>query len=178
ELALGWWRRAILDPAHHGRIQNVDRTQAAWCCQRLGRLADAAEILKPISGNQVVTIAGPPLPVEDAGTGLPPNVPEPDSTTGTPPALGRPLWRGILTGEHSRHIEALARAWEAYQLQSGLPVGTAQAPLLVGQRLIYRDFEGLRAVDLRTGTTAWYYPCESTICREIPARPTIPAEGT
>src|SRR5262249_6274743 len=136
-----------------------------------------AEVLKQVGGNQVVTIAGRPLPVENARSNFPLNDAEPDSTSGTPPSLERPLWRGILTGEHCRHIEALARAWEAYQLQSGLPVGTAQAPLLVRERLIYRDFEGLRAVDVRTGTTAWFYPCESTISREIPARQTIPSEG-
>src|SRR5262249_10905098 len=57
------------------------------------------------------------------------------SRSGSPPALGHPLWSATLAGDQSRHIEALAQAWEAFQLQNGLSVGTSQMPLLADQRL-------------------------------------------
>jgi hypothetical protein len=193
ELALGWWQRVLDDPDQHDRVQNVHRLRAAWCCQRLGRLAQAGEILKQMTGRQVVTIAGRPLSIGDADSRMPPpadssialadtpllggRIDRNGSGNGSPPALSRPLWRGTLGGEQSRHIETLARAWETYQLQCGLPIGTAQSPLLVGERLIYRDFEGLRAVDVRTGKGLWFYPCESSLCREISPRQTIPSDG-
>ena len=99
------------------------------------------------------------------------------SLQGSPPALGHVLWRGSLAGEQSRHLQALASAWEAYQLQNGLPTGTAQLPLLVDERLVYRDFEGLRAVDVRSGKTLWFHPCTSALYRDISPRQTIPADG-
>jgi outer membrane protein assembly factor BamB len=99
------------------------------------------------------------------------------SIRGSPPALGHVLWRGSLAGEQSRHLQALASAWETYQLQNGLPTGTAQLPLLVDDRLVYRDFEGLRAVDVRSGKTLWFHPCTSALYRDISPRQTTPADG-
>ncbi|MGE5192941.1 MAG: PQQ-binding-like beta-propeller repeat protein, partial [Deltaproteobacteria bacterium] len=193
ELAWGWWQRALCEPVHRERLQNGLRLRAAWCCQRLGRLAESGEILKQMSGAAVVTIAGRPLSTDNGGDKLPQQtgtsaadadtrvvggrIDRNGAGSGSPPALSRPVWRGNLAGEHSRHIETLARAWEGYQLQSGLPVGTAQSPLLVGERLIYRDFEGLRAVDVRTGKGLWFYPCEASLSHEISPRQTIPSDS-
>jgi outer membrane protein assembly factor BamB len=193
ELAWSWWRRVLAEPVHRGRIENPHRLRAAWCCQRLCRLAEAGEILKQLSGNSMMTIAGRPLSPEKGGARLPQQTMTSDDEddtrvvgggidhngmgNGTPPAVSRLLWRTTLAGEQSRHIETLARAWESYQLQGGLPVGTVQSPLLIGETLIFRDFEGLRAVDVCSGKRLWFYPCESSLSRDISARQTIPAEG-
>lgn len=96
---------------------------------------------------------------------------------GSPPALGHVLWRGSLAGEQSAHLKTLVSAWETYQLQNGLPIGTSQLPLLVDEKLIFRDFEGLRVVDVHTGKTLWFHRCVSALFRDISPRQTIPAEG-
>jgi len=193
ELAWGWWERVLREPVHHERVLALHRVQAAWCCQRLGRTAEAREILAQISGPGTVIIAGRAQSIDSlriqllqsaaftvagidsrvVGGHLNRNGPG----SGTPPALAHPLWRGILAQEQSRHIEALARLWEGFQLQNGLPVGTSQVPLLIGERLVYRDFEGLCAADVRTGKPLWFYRCASSLSREISPRQTIPSDG-
>src|SRR5205085_10713614 len=91
----------------------------------------------------------------------------PGHSTGSAPAVGHQIWRQSLAGDQSRHIESLARAWEGYQLQNGLPLGTAQFPLLAGDALIYRVYEGLRAVQLDSGQERWFFPCTAALSREI-----------
>ncbi|HEY2249822.1 MAG TPA: PQQ-binding-like beta-propeller repeat protein, partial [Planctomycetaceae bacterium] len=99
------------------------------------------------------------------------------ATNVAPPALGHVLWRGSLAGEQSGHLKTLVSAWETYQLQNGLAIGTSQLPLLVDGKLIFRDFEGVRAVDVYSGKTLWFHPCISALYRDISSRQTIPAEG-
>ena len=189
DLAWGWWQRVLNEPAHEARVTGVLRVQAALCGHRLGRADEARALLEQLDGAQSVSVGGRRDTIErwqdrlstpdtlrladrDAGAAM-------DSTYrgGSPPALARALWRNTLAGEQSRHIAALARTWEAYQVQNGLPVGTGQLPLLVGTRLIYRDFESLRAVDVASGQGAWCYPCASSLSREIAPRQIVATDG-
>src|SRR5262249_44957290 len=123
ELALGWWRRALEEPAHHDRVQPVHRVQAACCCQRLGRLAAAREISEQLSGAETVVIGGRALSTDSlqdqllrsggtalAGAGSRASTAQLNRNAaghGSPPALSRPMWRAILAGEQSRHIDIL-----------------------------------------------------------------------
>lgn len=191
ELAWSWWRRVLAEPGHRERMQPAQYVQAAWCCRRLGRDETARAILEALPGDQSVTLGGRNWAIRELSQRLArvPVVRGSDADalvvagridrngigSGSAPALTRPLWQSSLAGEHTRQIETLARTWEARQLQTGLPVGTGQFPLLVGQRLIYRDFEGLRAVDVSTGRLLWFYPCASSIWREVaPRQPASP----
>jgi outer membrane protein assembly factor BamB len=192
ELAWGWWRRVLDDPVHRLRVTSTQRAHAACCAMRLGQPATARRILEDIDGATTVKLAGRSICISDtlaelvsvharigefSGVrGHDPAECDPRAV-GSPPALGHALWSGTLAGEKSRHLDVLAQAWESYQLHNGLPIGTSQLPLLVDQRLIYRDFEGLRAVDVRSGQTLWFYPCVSALCREISPRHTVPADG-
>ena len=156
--------------------------------------AQAGDILKQMQGRQVVTIAGRPLPIDDAGSPTSSAVGSVGDIGGharagganrsqrrrervRPPRSDAPCGGGC-SGVSKAGISRLSPGHgKNYQLQCGLPIGTAQLPLLVGERLLYRDFEGLRAVDVRTAKTLWFYPCESAICREISPRQTIPSDG-
>ena len=193
ELAWGWWQRVLNEPAHRRRVLPMHRMRAAWCGRRLGRSAAVREILQATNHDQALTIAGRPFSVDlwlgqspleaggDAAGGdcrvVGGQIDRNGAGVGSGPAVGRPLWSRLLAGEHSRHIETLARAWQDHQLQMGLPIGTAQFPLLVGEKLIFRDFEGLRAVSLKTGKSLWSYTCASALCREIAPRQTVAADG-
>jgi outer membrane protein assembly factor BamB len=193
ELAWGWWQRVLREPVHERRVSAVHRVEAALCCRRLGQVDAARALLEDIDGAQSVAIGGQPATIahwreklsageprrlaDDDSPGIVRNNNRDGSTSGSPPALTRPLWRGTLAGDQSRHIESLARTWESYQVQNGLPVGTGQFPLLVGRRLIYRDFEGLRAVDVETGRPEWFYPCASSLSREILPRQIVATDG-
>ncbi|MBI3864442.1 MAG: PQQ-binding-like beta-propeller repeat protein [Planctomycetia bacterium] len=193
ELAWGWWQRVFRDAAHRERLQPIHRVLAAECCVRLGRHESLGDLLRDLPDGESLRIGGRQTTVAAwrqallqkpadraalAGAAatrgaIAHNV----KAEGSPPALGRPLWRAGLAGEQSRHLESLARAWESHQLQNGLPIGTSQSALLVGDRLVFRDFEGIRAVDVETGRLHWFAPCASSVGREIPARQTIPADG-
>lgn len=193
ELAWSWWRRVLSEPAHHSRIHAMHCIKAAACGERLGRSLAASEVLGQVARDQLVTIAGREQSIAHWQAQLVEHTQlratnaealvvgerfdRNGSTTGSAPALDHQLWRQSLAGEKSRHIESLARAWEGVQVQSGLPLGTAQVPLLIGERLVFRDFEGLRAVDARTGERLWHYPCSSSLSRDIGPRQTAPSDG-
>lgn len=193
ELAWSWWQRVLDEPAHSRRIRAIDRVQGAWCCQRLGNTNRACELLEPLGDEQTVTVAGRKVSIGRLRTLLsqPANRTAANagsqfaslnedghvSGSGSLPVLSRPLWRTTLAGEQSRHIETLAQAWESFQLLNGLPIGTSQAPLVVGDRLVYRDYEGLRAIDVSSGKLLWHYPCASSLAREISTRQAVPGEG-
>jgi outer membrane protein assembly factor BamB len=193
ELAWSWWRRVLTEPAHRRRVQPIHRVQAALCAKRLGLLVLAEEIVSSAGRDQRLTIAGRPqssggwlaqipetFPSSGAIVGgaiLDDRIDRNGGPAGSAPALGHVLWRSPLAGEKSRHIEKLARAWERYQLQIGLPVGTSQFPVVVGRALIYRDFEALRAVELESGKPLWSYPCISSLSRQIAPQQTAPVDG-
>jgi hypothetical protein len=193
ELAWGWWQRVVRDASQASRLQSVHRLRAAECCRRLGRHEMLHTLLADLPADEAVRIGGAQTtigsvrnellrrPVDGAALAAAEmkrgtagrNV----SAIGSPPALRRACWRGSLASTQGRHLETLARAWESHQLQNGLPIGTSQSALFVGERLVYRDFEGIRSVDVRTGKTHWYAPCVSSVGREISSRQTIPTEG-
>ncbi len=193
ELAWSWWQRVLCEPAHHGKVRAIDRVQGACCCQRMGNATRARELLEPLAREQTVLIAGRQVPIDKLLASLPASprlaLPKadgpvvawqtagPGSGSGSLPVLGRPLWRRSLAGEQSRHIETLAQVWESSQLQNGLPIGAAQYPLLAGERLIFRDFEGLSAIDARSGKLLWHYKCVSSLSREISPRQAVSVEG-
>jgi outer membrane protein assembly factor BamB len=193
ELAWGWWQRALREPVHHERVQAVHCVRAASCCKRLGRLAAAREILEQRADRETVLVAGRDISIgtllarlsHTAGgaattadsPALGGQLPGQPTDDGSPPALAFPLWKGMLSGEQSRHIETLARLWQDFQLQNGLPIGTSQVPIVVGDRLVYRDYEGLRVADIRTGKSLSFYRCASSLSQEISPRQTIPSDG-
>jgi hypothetical protein len=193
ELAWNWWQRVVRDKSQRARLVPIHRLQAAACCRRLGRLSLLPTLLVGMSDDESVQVGGRNTTVGVARHDLLRNpvaeavltaaaanrdtVGRNASMVGSPPALSHALWRVGLAGDQSRHLESLARAWEGHQLLYGLPIGTSQTPLIVCDRLVYRDFEGIRAVDVNTGRPQWFVPCVSTVGREISARQTIPADG-
>lgn len=193
ELAATCWQRVLAEPAHRQRLQPSQRAAAAWCLHRAGQNA-AARILVEELGRQPLAIAGrtiqPQALIDDTifspqfvtGTRVAVVGDSADRNavhTGTAPALDHPLWKVSLAGNASAHLVDLVTAWEPYQKQNGLPIGAAHFPLVVGDRLVFRDYEGIRAVSLAGGESLWSYTTRSSMSRDIPAppKPTAPVEG-
>lgn len=193
ELAATCWQRVLAEPAHRQRLQASQRAAAAWCLHRAGQ-SEAAQALVDELGRHPIAIAGravqpqsligqtSPVPpfgalarVALVGDAADRNAVQ----TGTAPALNHRLWRVSLAGDASAHLVDLVAAWEPYQKQNGLPIGAAHFPLVVGERLIFRDYEGIRAVSLTGGETLWSYAARSSLSRDIPAppKPAAPVEG-
>ena len=186
--AAAYWCRLLNEPVHRHRIQAMQRLKAAYCLQRSGRHREA-ELLKAqlpadnllVAGHSVQaatwllesTSESERLPAADApviGGG-------PDRNRvcpGSAPVLSQPLWTIPLARSNSKHVEDLATAWEAWQLNSGQPLGVSHFPLVTGGTVVYRDFEGVRAVDLQTGRQRWSYTSDSALCRDVPVQTAVP----
>src|SRR5262249_55446152 len=96
---------------------------------------------------------------------------------GSVPLLSRPRWSVSLAGPGSQHVAELTRPWELWQIQNGLPVGAAHYPVVVGRTVIFRDYEGLRGVDLGSGAALWSYRTNWSPGAGIPPRTGTPGEG-
>jgi outer membrane protein assembly factor BamB len=72
----------------------------------------------------------------------------------TPPARLFNVWARCLanleTLEGRTALSVMLR-WESNRLDAGLPVCSAQTPVIVGDRLVYRDLHQLRVADLASG---------------------------
>lgn len=184
------WRRLLNEPRHRPRLTNGHRLAAAACLARAGRAVEAHAALAELAPGTLV-VGGRPIAIEEAagwtaptpesGVGLVATVARSTDADapglGSIPVLAQPRWTVALTGPETGHIAELALEWEEFQLQNGLPVGAAHRPLVVGQTAIFRDFEGIRAVDLRNGSTQWFYPTAWTLAADIPARESAPSDG-
>lgn len=191
ELAAACWQRLLNEPVHRQHLEPAQLAAAAWCFHRRGQHPLARRVTTRLAGRPL-RIAGRDVPPEEwtgqvqahrtigppEGAAVVCGAPGRNGVlAGSMPALGRPLWSVSLAGKNSQHVAELARATEAYFRRNGLPVGAAHFPLLLEDRVVFRDFEGIRAVSVKTGAPLWFYSTASSLSHEIPARTGIPTEG-
>ncbi|MFN0051861.1 MAG: PQQ-binding-like beta-propeller repeat protein [Planctomycetales bacterium] len=191
ELAAALWERVLDHPDHRRRLTPAQRANALYGFARAGDADRASHLARELLELSESTAPSRAIPDEwlrqlaDGGSLHPlPELGESaviadHNASGSPPALAKPLWTASLAGPQSRHIADLVSAWEPYQRDHGLPIGAAHQPLIAGERLIFRDYEGIRAVSLRTGGTQWYFPAASSLSRDIPvpSQPVLPGDG-
>ena len=193
ELALCWWRRAMRDSAATERLTAAHRLQAAVTERRVGSLSNSPSLFFPNSANPQIVIAGRPLSVA-AARHVVENWPldrseidqaaqkrqfaarNPQFKTAIS-KLGIPVWRNSLASDESRHLESLAKNWIRCQIVNGLPIGTPQSAVVIDNQLVYRDFEGLRSVNVASGETFGFVPSPTSLAREISPRQTTPIDG-
>lgn len=200
--AAGLWRRILSDERHTAALTGVQRAKAAFVLHQAGDPELARRLMDSLAERPVVlageTLSGrdwyarfAPTATADASriqlVGYRPELPNfsghtPWSehrtrVTGTPPVRNRVLWEQRLSGEQSRHVDPLIHAWLGYQRTNGLPAATANTPLVSGDCVIVRDFDGLRCVSLRDGTIRWRYTASSSLARDIPVQLAVPIEG-
>jgi len=78
------------------------------------------------------------------------------------PIWNRPLWEG----QNSR-LEQLITDWEKRQTETLRPVAVANFGIVVGDRVIVRDLEAIRALDLRTGEPTWNYNSTTSLAKAV-----------
>ncbi len=202
EAAAGLWRKLLSDPRHAAACTPVQRAKAAFVLHQAGDGETARQIMRGLEERSVV-LAGESFSGRDWFARFAPTVTadtssiqlvgyRPDAghiglpgswsaahhrSTGSPPVRNRVLWEQTLSGEQSRHVDPLIQAWLGYQRTNGLPAATANTPLVTGDAVVVRDFEGIRCVNLRDGTIRWRYVAKSALCRDIPAQLAVPIEG-
>jgi outer membrane protein assembly factor BamB len=191
DLAAACWQRLLDEPVHRQHLEPAQLAAAAWCFHRRGQHDLARRVTARLAGRPL-RIAGRDVPPGEwtghfqthrsigpsEGGAVVCGAPGRNGVlAGSMPAPGRPLWSVSLAGKDSQHVAELAQATEAYFRQNGLPVGAAHFPLLLDDRVVFRDFEGIRAVSLNTGAPLWFYPAASSLSREISGRTGIPSEG-
>jgi len=80
--------------------------------------------------------------------------------TGTPPVLTAEWTAEFFSDQASRARQDQLRDWEGGRRELEQPCCPAAHPILVHNTLISRSPTGLRALDARSGRTAWTFPCE------------------
>lgn len=192
-LAAALWEQVLGAAAHRPRMRSAHYLRAAYCLEMLGDKPRAREQLQHVRASDV-TVAGKKV---TAGSWLAEAVDRERSqrhsqgtlavgggpcrngvTSGTVPSLASATWSATLAGGKSEHLRVLAAAVETYQLQQGLPLGAAHFPLLIGDKVVFRDYEGIRAIELQSGSTYWRYDCETSLLQRVPAPVPLPSEGS
>lgn len=182
-LAAAGFMRLLQTAVHRNRVTPLLQAKAALCFHRLRDIRRAQEIVREV-GNRPLLVGGRLVPAErwlgevQAGRPLKElqnhvvggSSARNDQGTGSSPAFGYPVWTTTLAGPSSRFLEPLVAAWMTEQQQENSPSGMAHFPLAVGNLLVFRDFEGIRAVEFETGTTVWSYRCDTSLLTDFVAR--------
>ncbi|MFH1304358.1 MAG: hypothetical protein ABIK07_25165, partial [Planctomycetota bacterium] len=74
-----------------------------------------------------------------------------------------PRWsHPVARTKYSTPLETLIN-WENKQIRENLSTAIANTPIAVGDQIVYRDFEGIRAVELESGSTSWIFKSEGSL---------------
>ena len=101
----------------------------------------------------------------------------PEFLAGSPPVADEVAWEMTLGGKESAHLEPLVHAWLGYQTTHGLPTATANTPLIIGDYLVFRDFDGIRCVESASGRLLWNHATRTPLARDLPSQLGVPVEG-
>lgn len=182
DLAAMYWRRLLDEPAHRDRLRPMQRLKAALAFQRSGHPELAEALVHELKG-RTLTVAGQSVQPElwlaqhaTAGAGI--KLAGAPVVGGAPcrngvargsaPLLRHPVWTASLASANTRHLQSFVNLWESKQLGDALPVGMAHFPVATNGRLVFRDYEGIRALDLASGEARWFYRTTSSLSRDVP----------
>ncbi|MCA9023071.1 MAG: PQQ-like beta-propeller repeat protein, partial [Planctomycetaceae bacterium] len=78
-----------------------------------------------------------------------------------------PVWsHPVGLTNKDRPLETL-RNWETKQFRENLSTAVVNQPIAAGDLVIYRDFKGIRAVDLNSGETSWLFQSAGSLSQLI-----------
>ncbi len=181
-LAARTWDALEADPRHHRRLTPAMRAKARLA-RNLGgkRTTEPRKIIQvadssvfPVSAGETRLDVYPSL-----SSGVESRRPRawrifqgsPDRSEGaaaTTPFL-TPCWTVPYGETPSDALTATLELWKDRQGKSLEPLATAGFPIVVGQKVIFRDFQGIRCVDLADGAQLWRYPCQTSLQNELNA---------
>ncbi len=154
-----WQRAAALSlrvtqsPVHRRQLHPRFLKMAILACDLAGRPTESDGIRERLT--QLASLQ-PRTKIDSAG-GLP--TPEavaaPSAAAPSPPVL-EPDWSQPLESAGAYpQLERILAEWSAGQREQDEPTAVGWAPVLAGGRLVFRDLDTIRAVDVETGATAW-----------------------
>ncbi|MAG94363.1 MAG: hypothetical protein CMJ48_11510 [Planctomycetaceae bacterium] len=186
-LAVRHWQALVDSPAHRGRVDAMLRTKLAAGLQLMGRGSDASRVAGEL-GEKNVVIAGRRENVPRWVSRLSPvelgvsrrgdwplflgNAARNASAEATTPFLKlqwsastSPERLGDYSGDREsgdHELDTLLGEWKKGQLEKSRPLAVANYAIVVRDQVVYRDLEGIRAVDVHSGRRLWEYECVSS----------------
>ncbi|MCA9016560.1 MAG: PQQ-binding-like beta-propeller repeat protein, partial [Planctomycetaceae bacterium] len=183
EFAARYWDLLLNSRLHQSRMKPVHFLKAAVAYQQSGQQEKLSKILA-VRGETLVTFRGKQsslelamqaldTPLKNAGIRQNPgwpvsqgNAQRNQSTRASLPYLN-PRWsHPIGRTKQPRPLETLIH-WENKQNRENLSTAISNMPIAVDNLVIYRDFEGIRAVDLESGKTAWLFQSAGSLSNLI-----------
>lgn len=179
EFAARYWDQLLNSRIHQSRMKPVHFLKAAVAYQQSGQPEKLSKILAAHS-ETIVTFRGTESSLELAMQALDTplknaaiqqnsgwsvsqgNAQRNQSTHASLPYLN-PRWTHPIG--RTKEVGPLKKLtdWETKQNRDNLSTAIANMPIAIENLVIYRDFEGIRAIDLESGETSWIFKSEGSI---------------
>tara|TARA_R110002095_G_scaffold1297_3_gene6844 strand:+ start:2893 stop:7521 length:4629 start_codon:yes stop_codon:yes gene_type:complete len=183
EFAARYWDLMLNSRIHQSRMQPVHFLKAAVAYQQSGQYEKRSRILEA-RGETVVSFRGTKssltlamqaldLPLRNA-TSLQKsewpvsqgNAQRNQSIHASLPYLNSRWSHPIGRTKQASPLKTLID-WEGKRNRDNLSTAIANMPIAMGDLVIYRDFEGIRAVELESGKTSWIFQSEGSLSNLI-----------
>ncbi|WP_278466415.1 PQQ-binding-like beta-propeller repeat protein [Gimesia maris] len=183
DFAARYWDLLLESRLQQSRLEPVHLLKAALTYQQSHQHEKTTQILE-VYGTAEVIVSGKTLPLEQAlqildtsltGASSQQRIDWPvsqgnakrnQSVDASLPYLN-PVWsHPIGLTDKDRPLETL-RNWETKQFRENLSTAVTNQPIAVDDLVIYRDFKGIRAVNLDSGKTAWLFQSAGSLSQLI-----------
>ncbi|QDU09363.1 PQQ-binding-like beta-propeller repeat protein [Gimesia aquarii] len=174
-----YWDQLLNSRIHKRRMRPTHFLKAAVAYQRSGQPEKVSKILT-VRGTLPVTVSGVKSNLSEAikrvnaslekmnlkenpGWFLSQGNPQRNRSINASLPYLNPRWsHPIARTKKSRPLDTL-RNWQIKQNREDLSTAVANTPIAVDNLVIYRDFEGIRAVNIETGTTSWLFKSDGSL---------------
>lgn len=154
-----WQRAAALSvrvmesPVHRRQMHPRFLRMAVLACDLAGRATESDAVRERLT--QLTSLQ--PRANDDAGK-LPMATAAATSLAAPSPPVLEPDWSQPLESAGAYpQLERILAEWAAVQREQDEPTAIGWAPVRAGQRLVFRDLDTIRALDIATGATVWRY---------------------
>ena len=94
------------------------------------------------------------------------------------PVIPMPAWKAdLFANQSSRSVQDFLKDWEGSRKEDDEPCCPATYPVVVDRSVVFRDTNGLRAVDVSTGKLNWSFNCNYRTSRVEASRRLIRTRG-
>ncbi|HVW00873.1 MAG TPA: PQQ-binding-like beta-propeller repeat protein, partial [Planctomycetaceae bacterium] len=180
ELAARYWDLILREPMHASRVTPMLKLKAAFAHERSGHSQRSRQIAVDL-GNAKFKLGGRAVEaqkwlVSQASTAVAAEdewaVPLGANDRnahgrGSVPLL-KPLWDLPVIGEEHQALAEALKGWEAHKQSDAEPASMAISPIAVDGAIVFRDAEGVHAVNVASGATLWKHRCETSLAALSP----------
>lgn len=172
-----YWQSLMSLPAHRDRITPEIRLRFAVALKQLGENDRADQIIRALA-NRRFRIGGRTMTAQrffgrEFSTGTSGRSKQRQVTGGNPRnnpqhSISPPYPRAVWTVKFESKSEELLhrqQAWRSHQRSIGQTRRWVGEPLVIGQRILYRDLDGIQAVDIATGKRRWLHRAKTDLSK-------------